>query len=102
MPDYLVTWSIDITADTPEEAAREAWRLMRGRGSIANVFDVFDGVGEPVRIDLQAIEEAKPGPPNARDSPMKYLPMAGRAVECSPCRMLSGVSRSNRAATLAN
>lgn len=59
MPDFLCTWSIDITADTPEAAARQAWKLMRGHGSTANVFDVFDGVSEPVHIDLTELDEAK-------------------------------------------
>lgn len=59
MADFLVTWSIDITADTPEAAAREAWRLMRNEGSIANVFDVFDGTGEPVHVDLQELDEER-------------------------------------------
>ena len=58
MPDFLVTWSIDITADTPEEAARKALAYMRAKDSTANVFDVFDGVGEPVRVDLQELDEA--------------------------------------------
>ena len=28
MPDYLVQWELEIEADTPEEAAREAYETM--------------------------------------------------------------------------
>lgn len=53
--DFLVTWSIDITADTPEEAAREAWRYLRKEDSTANVFVVFGDAMEPVHVDLTEI-----------------------------------------------
>lgn len=51
---YLVTWVIDIQADTPEEAARDARRAQTRRGTTAVVFDVTDkGTGRTVSIDLQ-------------------------------------------------
>lgn len=63
MDDYHVTWEIEVCADTPEEAAREAWRLMRVSDSTANVFDVTlpDESGETIRVDLQELEEQTNG-----------------------------------------
>ena len=37
---YLVTWQIDVEADGPDAAARQAWEAMRRPDSIANVFTV--------------------------------------------------------------
>jgi len=37
---YRVVWAIDIEADSPKEAAREALRIQRDRESIATVFVV--------------------------------------------------------------
>lgn len=51
---YLVSWMIDSDADTPEAAARAAWRDMRRRDSIACVFDVRDKAGHVTRVDLMA------------------------------------------------
>lgn len=40
MPEYRVTWDIDIEADSPEEAAKKALEIQRRPDSIATVFDV--------------------------------------------------------------
>lgn len=57
MPRYLVTWEIDEFEDTPELAARAAWRHMRNPDSTANVFTVIDENGEQTKVDLQEIDE---------------------------------------------
>jgi hypothetical protein len=53
---YVVTWKIDIEADSPEAAAREALRIQRNPESIATVFQVDERVGgavvKPHTIDL--------------------------------------------------
>jgi hypothetical protein len=41
---YLVKWEIDIDADSPLEAAKEALRIQRDPESIATVFKVNDRV----------------------------------------------------------
>lgn len=53
MPDYLVTWEMNITADSPLEAAQRAWHYMRTPDSTANVFDVTGEDGRTVRVDLE-------------------------------------------------
>ncbi|MCG3177579.1 MAG: hypothetical protein MOGMAGMI_02553 [Candidatus Omnitrophica bacterium] len=53
MPDYLVTWEMNITADSPLEAAQRAWYYMRTPDSTANVFDVTGEDGRTVRVDLE-------------------------------------------------
>lgn len=61
MPDYLVTWQIDIEADSPEEAAARALIVQRDAESTATVFDVEEKtwlgglIRKPaVRVDLSA------------------------------------------------
>ena len=55
---YLVTWEIDIYADSPWEAAEKAWDHMRALDSSANVFEVIDANGVGTIIDLS--EEGQP------------------------------------------
>ena len=55
---YLVTWEMDIYADSPREAAEKAWDYMRHPFSTANVFTVIDKNGVETIIDL--LEEQAP------------------------------------------
>jgi hypothetical protein len=47
-----VSWEIDVDETEPVEAARAAWRLMRGTDSIANVFRVAVSGRPTVEVDL--------------------------------------------------
>lgn len=52
---YLVTWEIDIfDADSPREAAQQAFDAVRRPGTLATVFKVVehDTGGEAISIDL--------------------------------------------------
>ena len=50
--EYLVTWTIDIEADTPEAAAVKALEIQRDPQSCALVFGVTEP-GQPiVYVDL--------------------------------------------------
>lgn len=40
--EYLITWTIDIEATTPEKAAKAALKIMQDKNSIATVFEVKD------------------------------------------------------------
>lgn len=40
---YTVTWEIQIDADSPEQAAREAFAIQRAPESIATCFEVQVG-----------------------------------------------------------
>jgi hypothetical protein len=42
MRDYRVTWEIDVTAENPTKAAKEALDIQRDGGSLATVFGVTD------------------------------------------------------------
>ncbi|HYD60871.1 MAG TPA: hypothetical protein VEC35_10975 [Noviherbaspirillum sp.] len=55
MADYKVFWEIDISADSPREAAEQAWALMRAPNSSANSFSVSDGVNI-IPVDLEEVE----------------------------------------------
>lgn len=53
--EYKVVWTIDVDADNPVAAAREAYGHMRRPGSLANVFEVIDNRGNIVQVDLQEL-----------------------------------------------
>jgi hypothetical protein len=53
---YLVTWTIDMDADSPEEAAACAFRIQRDASSIATCFDVTDSeTGQIKAVDVQEV-----------------------------------------------
>lgn len=52
MPEYRVTWEIDVEADDAVSAAREAQRSQRKIGTWANVFDCWSDAGQVARVDL--------------------------------------------------
>ena len=50
---HRVFWEIDaLDAETPREAAQEAWRAMRRLDSQANVFTILSNDGTLTTIDL--------------------------------------------------
>jgi len=58
MKEYRVTWEIDITADTPENAARQALAIQRDVNSRATNFNVRDEVGtNGVDIDMEQVND---------------------------------------------
>jgi len=57
MTSYSVNWEIEIDAESPVEAARQALTIHRDQNSTATVFDVFDEEGNCTRVDLLEIEE---------------------------------------------
>ena len=57
--DYHVTWEIDITASSPQSAARQARAHVKRRGSIATVYTVHREGKEPVKVDLTELAEER-------------------------------------------
>ena len=57
MGEYRVIWEIDISADSPIEAAIEAQKDQTRVLTTAEVFDVFDERGEKTRVDLTELRE---------------------------------------------
>lgn len=55
--DWRVTWTIDVTADTPQDAALEAWRSIRRPGTTATVFDVSDRRTEGIRAQIDVMKK---------------------------------------------
>lgn len=54
--EYHVEWTIQVDADSAEDAARKALAIQRDPDSIATVFKVYDtDNGESVDIDLLAL-----------------------------------------------
>ena len=54
MKSYEVIWKIDIDADTPADAARQALEIQRDPNSLATQFDVIDQTSWiPTEIDLE-------------------------------------------------
>lgn len=50
--EYRVTWNIDLDADSPEEAARQALAIHRNPASWATHFEVRDKSGRIHEVDL--------------------------------------------------
>ena len=50
--EYHVTWTIDLDAESPEDAAREALRIHRDPDSWATHFEVRDAQGHACEVDL--------------------------------------------------
>jgi hypothetical protein len=56
--DYFVSWEIELVAENPIEAARQARAVQLRLETRATVFDVHSADGESaVRVDLTAIAE---------------------------------------------
>lgn len=55
--NYHVEWHINISADTPQEAAQKALDIQRNPKSWATVFDIINEHGEVTEIDLMADPE---------------------------------------------
>lgn len=53
---YTVTWTIQVEASSPEQAALKARHYQRP-GSTAVCFDVIDETGESISVDLWDIAE---------------------------------------------
>lgn len=49
---YKVDWTIDIDADSPEEAARKALAIHRDQDSCALYFTTTDEAGKVKSVDL--------------------------------------------------
>jgi hypothetical protein len=54
MMEYLVSWEVNVDADSPWEAAEIAETIQR---SARGVFTVTDDDGEAVQVDLAEDEE---------------------------------------------
>lgn len=56
---HTVSFRIDVTADTPADAAAIAWRLLSNANAPFPVAEVipFDSTGEPETIDLQELAD---------------------------------------------
>ncbi|MCC6489684.1 MAG: hypothetical protein IT364_19475 [Candidatus Hydrogenedentes bacterium] len=50
--EYHVTWTIDLDAESPEDAARKALRIHRDPDSWATHFEVRDAQGNTCEVDL--------------------------------------------------
>lgn len=56
MPQFRLTWEIDIDADDAVTACREARRMQLDAGAIVGAFDVTDKEGRTVHIDLDEMD----------------------------------------------
>ena len=57
--EYLVTWSANITADTPQKAALEAQAILSDRYAVPTVFQVeVEGAGgDALEVDTLDLNE---------------------------------------------
>jgi hypothetical protein len=54
--EYKVIWEMDIPADSPEEAARQARAYQRDEKAIVGVFEVYDEAGKAYKVDLDELD----------------------------------------------
>lgn len=58
--DYLVSWEIEVTAENPVDAARQARAAQAQPGTRSTLFCVHnESTDEPIRVDLTAIAEER-------------------------------------------
>jgi hypothetical protein len=58
---YRVRWEVDSDAETPGDAAREAYDMMRNRAGLPPVFEILDNAGNRTLIDTEELGERKEG-----------------------------------------
>jgi hypothetical protein len=51
---YRVVWEIDVYADTPLAAAKDAFETMQTPGTTSNYFTVKQKGKKPVNVDLES------------------------------------------------
>lgn len=52
MKTFTVRWTIEIDAETPEEAAWKALEIQRDQDSLATAFNIYDKDGTHTYVDL--------------------------------------------------
>lgn len=58
MKSYLISWEIDLHADSPREAAEKAFEIQRDPASEALFFEVIEhGTNEHINVDLMEEDE---------------------------------------------
>lgn len=57
MNEYRVTWTIEVEADSPQQAAEMA-RDAQEPGTHATVFEVFDTFGTVTKVDVASVADA--------------------------------------------
>ena len=71
MQDYLVSWKINVSAKSPEEAAQLVLEIQRDAASIATVFDVRDAEGTLYHVDLSGMSLSKA--PAAKSEMLQFI-----------------------------
>lgn len=66
MPEYFIEWRIELFADTPEQAARNALAIQRDPGNRANTFHVTSGDGECEAVDVEELDQLASNEPDSR------------------------------------
>ncbi len=61
MSEYRVVWEIDVEAESPHDAARQAFSHMQRQGTTTNCFEVYDQNGNHTQVDLLEEEEESDG-----------------------------------------
>lgn len=57
MKTYRVTWEIDIHADSPQEAARQAREIQLDPDNTADQFSVYEWDAPSSVVEVNALEE---------------------------------------------
>jgi hypothetical protein len=55
MPEFNVTWEINLDADSPQDAAKKALEITQDQSSLATVFSVTDQAGNQTKVDVREL-----------------------------------------------
>lgn len=97
--EYHVEWAIEVHANGPEDAARQALAKHRDPGSIACVYDVslHDGTSRVIEVDLNTPEEVN-GPLRDRPLPVDVAQLDDSALYALVAAAEEELERRNDAA----
>ena len=83
MAEYLVTWEINVDADSPEEAAYLAAQMQRRPGTEATVYNVYPHSDEEEDVESREIDLNRYFPCYQCEKPVTYLFADARCSKCT-------------------
>lgn len=96
--NYLVRWIVEVTADSPEQAAREALSIQRDPKSLNLDFDVAEEADEAfLESEMINLEEERPVKfPKSEEEALLMLTLAGNylGMPVDRCGELSALAKS--------
>lgn len=82
MPEYRCVWEIDVTADSPEDAARQARAMQQDQDAMVGVFTVKElPNGEPTVVDTDELSDEDDAPDDTDPENIYNSPTIRQSIE---------------------